>query len=77
MPDPCEHYLKVKHDCESYVECVLRSKGFKIVAVDQHCYDIEAYYPSGMYYYFIEGELPRPYGRGFLLHCSTLPPCQP
>jgi hypothetical protein len=32
----------------------LRSKGFKIVAVDQHGYDIEAYYPSGMYYYFIE-----------------------
>ena len=54
MPDPCEHYLKVKHDCESYVECVLRSKGFKIVAVDQHGYDIEAYYPSGVYYYFIE-----------------------
>jgi len=54
MPDPCERYLKVKHDCESYVECVLRSKGFKIVAVDQHGYDIEAYYPSGMYYYFIE-----------------------
>jgi len=54
MPDPCERYLKVKRDCESYVECVLRSKGFKIVAVDQHGYDIEAYYPSGMYYYFIE-----------------------
>jgi len=54
MPDPCERYLKVKRDCESYVEYVLRSKGFKIVAVDQHGYDIEAYYPSGMYYYFIE-----------------------
>ncbi|MFP3234780.1 MAG: hypothetical protein RXR08_14415 [Sulfolobaceae archaeon] len=54
MPDPCERYLKVERDCESYVECVLRSKGFKIVAVDQHGYDIEAYYPSGMYYYFIE-----------------------
>jgi hypothetical protein len=54
MPDPCERYLKVKHDCEGYVECVLRSKGFKIVAVDRHGYDIEAYYPSGMYYYFIE-----------------------
>jgi len=54
MPDPCERYLKAKRDCESYVECVLRSKGFKIVAVDQHGYDIEAYYPSGMYYYFIE-----------------------
>jgi len=54
MPDPCERYLKVKHDCESYVECVLRSKGFKIVAVDKHGYDIAAYYPSGMYYYFIE-----------------------
>ncbi len=54
MPDPCERYLKVKRDCESYVECVLRSKGFKIVAVNQHGYDIEAHYPSGMYYYFIE-----------------------
>ncbi|MGC8597705.1 MAG: hypothetical protein ACP5NY_07310 [Thermocladium sp.] len=32
----------------------MRSKGFKIVATDQHGYDIEAYYPSGMYYYFIE-----------------------
>ncbi|MFP3234651.1 MAG: hypothetical protein RXR08_13680 [Sulfolobaceae archaeon] len=54
MPEPCERYLKVRRDCESYVECVLRSKGFKIVAVDQHGYDIEAYYPSEMYYYFIE-----------------------
>ncbi|WP_052846950.1 hypothetical protein [Sulfurisphaera tokodaii] len=54
MGDPCERYLVNRHDCESYVECVLRSKGFKIVATDQHGYDIEAYYPSGMYYYFIE-----------------------
>jgi len=50
----CEYYLRVKHDCEKYVECVLRNKGFKIVAVDQHGYDIEAYYPTGMYYYYIE-----------------------
>nr|ABE99670.1 hypothetical protein [Sulfolobus islandicus] len=54
MHDPCESYLMKMHDCESYVECVLRSKGFKIIARDQHGYDIEAYYPSGMYYYFIE-----------------------
>jgi hypothetical protein len=27
MPDPCEHYLKVKHDCESYVE-LAREVGF-------------------------------------------------
>jgi hypothetical protein len=50
----CEYYLRVKHDCEKYVECVLRNKGFRIVAVDQHGYDIEAYYPTGMYYYYIE-----------------------
>jgi Holliday junction resolvase len=50
----CEYYLRVKHDCERYVECVLRNKGFRIVAVDQHGYDVEAYYPTGMYYYFIE-----------------------
>jgi len=54
MRDPCESYLMKMHDCEKYVECVLRSKGFKIIARDQHGYDVEAYYPSGMYYYFIE-----------------------
>jgi hypothetical protein len=54
MPDPCERYLKVEHSCEGYVECVLRNKGFKIVAVDRHGYDIAAYHPHGMYYYFIE-----------------------
>ena len=54
MVGSCEYYLRVKHDCEKYVECVLRNKGFRIVAVDQHGYDIEAYYPTGMYYYYIE-----------------------
>jgi hypothetical protein len=54
MASSCEYYLRVKHDCEKYVECVLRSKGFRIVAVDQHGYDIEAYYPAGTYYYYIE-----------------------
>ncbi len=53
MVGPCEYYLRVG-DCEKYVECVLRNKGFRIVAVDQHGYDIEAYYPTGMYYYYIE-----------------------
>jgi hypothetical protein len=31
--------------CESYIERVLRGKGFKIVARDQYGYDIEAYHP--------------------------------
>jgi hypothetical protein len=34
--------------CESYIERVLRGKGFKIVAIvarDQYGYDIEAYHP--------------------------------
>jgi len=30
---PCEYYLRVG-DCEKYVECILRNKGFRIVAVD-------------------------------------------
>ena len=53
MSTSCEGYLYL-HNCERYVECILTSKGFKIVAKDQHGYDFEAYYPAGMYYYFIE-----------------------
>lgn len=53
MGTRCDGYLFLR-DCEGYVECILRSKGFKIVAKDQHGYDFEAYYPAGMYYYFIE-----------------------
>jgi hypothetical protein len=54
MLDSCEYYLRVRHNCESYVECVLRSKGYRIISRDQHGYDIEAYYPGGLYLYYIE-----------------------
>jgi len=54
--NPCINYLSA--DCEEFVRCVLRSKGYKIEPHSEKGgyigYDILAYYPSGVYLYFIE-----------------------
>ena len=51
--NPCYYYLKA-HDCEKFVLCVLKQKGYRILEYDVHGYDILARYPGGLYDYYIE-----------------------
>ena len=53
MRNPCSRYLQ-NRDCEEFVLCVLRQKGYEIIEYDAHGYDILARYPGGLYDYYIE-----------------------